>query len=440
MLNDLTVRMEAIVKKLRGEGKLSEENIKESLREIRRALLEADVNFKIVKSFINNVQNKAIGSEVLKSLTPGQQLVKVVHNELISLMGDKVLSLNLPHNRINKIMLVGLQGSGKTTFCAKLANFYRKKGNKPVLTACDVHRPAAVDQLKTLGKQLDLPVIHHPSNKVSKIATESIQYAEKNLNDLIIFDTAGRMHIDQEMMQEVLLLKEQVKPDYILFVADAMSGQDAVNVAHEFNIQLEFDGVVLTKLDGDARGGAALSIKAVTNKPVIFAGIGEKINDIEEFHPDRMASRILGMGDILSLIEKAEASVDEEQALKISKRLKKNLFTLNDFYDQLQQLKKMGPLDQIIKMMPGMESKMLKNVDISGNETNEIEAIISSMTYNEKEKPEIINGSRRKRIASGSGTSIQSVNKVLKQYDHMKSMIKKMNKGMKPGKMKFMGK
>lgn len=435
MLNDLTARMEAIVKKLRGEGKLSEDNIKTALREIRRALLEADVNFKIVKSFIDNVQQKAIGTEVLKSLTPGQQLVKIVHQELISLMGNDKVSVNLPGNRVNKLMVVGLQGSGKTTFTAKVANYYRKKGNKPILSACDIHRPAAVEQLKTLGKQLNIPVIHHDSNRVDKIALESIYYAEKNLYDLIIFDTAGRLHIDTDMMNEVKHLKDLIKPDYILFVTDAMAGQDAVNVAQEFNSLLEFDGVVLTKMDGDARGGAALSIKSVTGKPILFIGVGEKPNDIEEFHAERMASRILGMGDILSLIEKAEASIDQEQALRMSKRLKKNIFTLNDFYDQIQQVKNMGPLDQILKMIPGLDSKAFGKVDLSGNETKQLEAIISSMTNEERENPAIINGSRRKRIAAGSGTDIQSVNRMLKQFEQMKGMIKKMNKGLKPGKM-----
>ncbi len=435
MLNDLTARMEAIAKKLKGEGKLSEDNIKTTLREIRRALLEADVNFKIVKQFVKNIQEKAVGSEVMKSLTPGQQLVKIVHQELINLMGDKNLEINLPNNRVNKIMIVGLQGSGKTTFTSKLANYYRKQGNKPILAACDIHRPAAVDQLKTLGKQLNIPVIHHASNKIKKIAADSKEFAEQNLHDLVIYDTAGRLHIDTEMMQEVKQLKEIVKPDYILFVSDAMAGQDAVNVAQEFNAQLEFDGVVLTKMDGDARGGAALSIKSVTGKPIVFIGVGEKPNDIEEFHADRMASRILGMGDILSLIEKAEASLDEEKALKMSKRLKKNIFTLNDFYDQLQQVKNMGPMDQILKMIPGVDQKMFSKVDLSEDTTVEMEAILSSMTEKERDNPDIINGSRRKRIAAGSGTSIQAVNKLLKQFDQMKVMIKKMNKGMKPGKM-----
>ncbi|MCB5230191.1 MAG: signal recognition particle protein [Candidatus Cloacimonas sp.] len=429
MLNDLTQRMEQIIKRLKGEGKLSEENIKETLREIRRALLEADVNFKVVKDFVNTVQEKAIGAEVMKSLTPGQQLVKIVHQELIELMGSEKIDYKIYDNRITKIMVVGLQGSGKTTFCVKLANYLRKKNAKPVLAACDIYRPAAVDQLKSLGKQLDIPVIHDDSNKVNLIADKALDYADKNFKNLIILDTAGRMHLDQEMMEEVVKLKEQVKPDYIFFVADSMTGQDAVNVAAEFNRQLEFTGVVLTKMDGDTRGGAALSIKAVTNKPILFVGTGEKPSDLEEFHSERMASRILGMGDILSLIEKAEAAIDMEQAEKMQQRLKKNLFTLNDFYDQLQQIKKMGPLDQILKMIPGVNSKVLSQVDVSDKDTARIEAIISSMTMKERENPTIINGSRRRRIAAGSGTDIQSVNRLLKQYDQMKNMIKQMNQG-----------
>ncbi len=429
MLNDLTSRMEAIVKKLKGEGKLNEDNIKAVLREIRIALLEADVNYKIVKDFISEVREKALGAEVMKSLTPGQQMVKIVHQELVRLMGENKLELKLHNNRISKILVVGLQGSGKTTFCAKLANYLRKKGNKPILAACDIHRPAAVHQLQTLGKQIDIPVVYDSSNNVSKIASFALTEADKNLHNVVVFDTAGRMHVDNEMMKEVKDLKNQVKPDYIFFVTDAMTGQDAINAASEFNNQLEFDAVILTKLDGDTRGGAALSVRAVTGKPIIFAGIGEKIGDIEEFHADRMASRILGMGDILTLIEKAEASMDMEKAERMSKRLKKNIFTLNDFYEQLQQMKKMGPMDQILKMMPGINSKMLDQVDVSDKDTKRIEAIISSMTDREREHPDIINGSRRKRIAAGSGTDIQSVNRLLKQFDQMKIMIKKINQG-----------
>lgn len=439
MLSDLTARMEQIIKKLKGQGKLSEDNIKETMREVRRALLEADVNFKVVKDFVNIVQEKAIGAEVMKSLTPGQQLVKIVHQELINLMGKEKFDLKIYDNRLTKVMMVGLQGSGKTTFCIKLANILRKKGATPVLAACDIHRPAAVKQLQTLGKQLDIPVIYDESNNVARIAAQSISYADKEMKNLLIFDTAGRMHLDQDMMTEVVELKKQIKPDYIFFVADAMTGQDAVNVASEFNRQLEFDGVVLTKLDGDARGGAALSIRAVTGKPIVFVGIGEKASDIEEFHSERMASRILGMGDILSLIEKAEASIDAEKAEKLTKRLQKNIFTLNDFYDQLQQLKKMGSMQQIMQMIPGVNSKMFDQAEFSETETQKIEAIISSMTLRERENPDILNGSRRKRIATGSGTDIQRVNRLLKQYDQMKTMLKQFNQGnIKKGAFKFL--
>ena len=439
MLGDLTARMEQIIKKLRGQGKLSEDNIKDTMREIRRALLEADVNFIVVKDFVNNVQEKAIGAEVMKSLTPGQQLVKIVHQELITLMGKEKFELKIYDNRLTKIMMVGLQGSGKTTFCIKLANCLRKKGALPVLAACDIHRPAAVQQLQTLGKQLDLPVVYDDSNNVRTIADKSIALADKEMKNLLIFDTAGRMHLDQDMMNEVIDLKKQVKPDLVFFVADAMTGQDAVNVAAEFNQQLEFDAVVLTKLDGDARGGAALSIKAVTNKPIAFVGLGEKASDIEEFHSERMASRILGMGDILSLIEKAEASIDAEKAERLTKRLNKNIFTLNDFYDQLQQLKNMGSMQQIMQMIPGINTKMFDQTEFSEKETQKIEAIISSMTLKERENPDILNGSRRKRIADGSGTDIQSVNRLLKQYDQMKVMLKKFNQGnIKKGSFKFL--
>ncbi len=439
MLGDLTARMEQIIKKLKGQGKLSEDNIKETMREIRRALLEADVNFKVVKDFINSVQEKAIGAEVMKSLTPGQQLVKIVHQELITLMGKEKFALKIYDNKLTKIMMVGLQGSGKTTFCIKLANLLRKKGALPVLAACDIHRPAAVQQLQTLGKQLDIPVVYDQSNNVKKIAEQSLAFADKEMKNLLIFDTAGRMHLDEDMMNEVIELKQQVKPDYIFFVADAMTGQDAVNVATEFNRRLEFDAVILTKLDGDARGGAALSIKAVTNKPIAYVGIGEKASDIEEFHSERMASRILGMGDILSLIEKAEATMDAEKAEKLTKRLQKNIFTLNDFYDQLQQIKKMGSMQQIMQMIPGVNAKMFDQAQFSETEARRVEAIISSMTLKERENPDILNGSRRRRIASGSGTDIQSVNRLLKQYDQMKSMLKHFNQGnIKKGAFKFL--
>lgn len=429
MFGELSNRLEGVLKKLRGEGKLSEKNIKESMREIRRALLEADVNFRVAKDFIKEVQERAIGQEVLKSLTPGHQVVKIVNEELIRLMGDRSFEVKIPDNRLNKIMLVGLQGSGKTTACAKLASHFRKKGNRPVLVACDIHRPAAVHQLQVLGKQIDVPVVAEESRSVVKIAKKAVSFADENIHDLMIFDTAGRLHIDEEMMNEVAELKDFVQPDYIFFVADAMTGQDAVNVAGEFHERLDFTGVILTKMDGDARGGAALSIRSVTGRPVIWVGTGEKVSDLEPFHPERMASRILGMGDVLSLIEKAEDAVDEEKARKLQQKLKKNQFTFNDFLDQLNQLRNMGPMDQLLQMIPGMNKKAMKGISVDEDELKHIEAIIFSMTGKERERPDVITGSRRMRIAKGSGTSVQQVNRLLKQYDQMRRMIKKFNSG-----------
>jgi signal recognition particle subunit SRP54 len=441
MFNSLQEKFDDIFRRLKGHGKLNEDNIKEAMREIRRALLEADVNFKIVKNFIARVSEKAVGQEVMKSLTPGHQVVKIVHEQLISLMGTKNFQLNLNDNRLNKIMMVGLQGSGKTTSSAKLASFIRKKfkGFHPMLVACDVYRPAAIEQLTILGKQLDIPTYTENTKNVVKIAKKALKDAEKNGNNLLIFDTAGRLHIDQVLMKELQDIKKAVQPDYIFFVADAMTGQDAVNVAREFNDLLEFNGVILTKMDSDARGGAALSIKAVTGKPVVFVGAGEKISDLEEFHPDRMANRILGMGDVLSLIEKAESTIKEEDALLLAEKMKKNLFTFTDFLNQLAQLKKMGPMDQLLGMLPGMNNKSLKNVTVDDKEMAKIEAIILSMTPREREKPVLINGSRRLRIAKGSGTSVQHVNRLLKQFDQMKKMMKKFNnpKFMKGGMLPF---
>ncbi len=428
MFNKLTERFDSIFKKLKGRGKLSEKNVKESMREIRRALLEADVNFKITRDFISTVTKKAIGTEVMKSITPGQQVVKIFHDELKDLMGANSFKVKLHDNRLNKILLVGLQGSGKTTSCAKLANFFRKQSLDPALVACDVYRPAAIQQLHVLGKELNIPVFSDEKSKnVTKIAKMAVKQAENSDLNLLVFDTAGRLHIDKKLMKELSNLKKYLKPDYIFFVADAMTGQDAVNVAKEFNGQLEFDGVLLTKMDSDARGGAALSIKAVTNKPVAFVGTGEKISDLEEFHPNRMADRILGMGDILSLVEKAEQTIDAEEAEKLATKLKKNRFTFSDFLSQLHQIQKMGPLDQLLGMMPGMNNKALKGLKVNDKDIKHIEAIIYSMTSQEREKPKIIKGSRRKRIAEGSGTSIQQVNRLLKQFSQMKKMMKKMN-------------
>ncbi len=440
MFNNLTERFDAIFKKLKGKGKLTEQNIKDSMREVRRALLEADVNFKIVKNFIDEVSKKAVGTEVMKSITPGHQVVKIVHNQLTALMGTDNFKVKLPDNRMNKIMLVGLQGSGKTTTCAKLASNFRKKSLNTTLVACDIYRPAAIHQLNVLGKQLDIPVISDEKQKnVLKIAKMAVKDTENSETNLLIFDTAGRLHIDEKMMKELRDLKKFLSPDYIFFVADAMTGQDAVGVAKEFNDQLEFDGVILTKMDSDVRGGAALSIKAVTDKPIIYVGTGEKISDLEEFHPDRMANRILGMGDVLSLIEKAEAAIDSEEAEKLMKKLKKNQFTFSDFLSQLQQLQKMGPLDQIVGMLPGMNTSALKGMQVDEKDLKHIEAIIYSMTPQEREQPSVINGSRRYRIAQGSGTSIQQVNRLLKQFEQMKKMMKKFNdpKSIKEGLLPF---
>jgi len=441
MFNNLSEKLDKIFRNLKGQGKLSESNIKEAMRDIRMALLEADVNFKIVKNFIVEVEKRAIGQEVMKSLQPGHQVVKIVNEQLVSLMDNSDVKLNFQTNKLTKIMMVGLQGSGKTTACAKLANFLRKKhGLKPAMIACDIYRPAAIHQLEVLGKQIDVPVISDLNEKnVVKIAEYALNWVGNKNIQLMIFDTAGRLHIDTEMMDEVKRLKDAIKPDYIFFVADAMTGQDAVNVAKEFNGLLDFTGVLLTKLDGDSRGGAALSIKAVTNKPVLFVGIGEKIPDLEPFHPERMASRILGMGDVLSLIEKAQDAIDEKEADKMAERMKKNQFTLSDFLAQLQSIKKMGPLDQILKMIPGINMNSLKDAKIEDGKLKRIEAIIRSMTIQERENPNVINGSRRIRIAKGSGTSVQDVNTLLKQFEMMKTMMKQMtsSKAMKNLKLPF---
>ena len=426
MFNDLSEKLQGVFKKLKRQGKLSEQNIKDSMREIRMALLEADVNYKIVKNFIKAVEERCLGQEVMISLTPGQQVVKIVNEQLVSLMDTGGFNMDVFDNKLTTVMLVGLQGSGKTTACAKLANYYRKKKIRPMMVACDIYRPAAVHQLQVLGKQINIPVIYDDSNEVTKIAAKALKEAQRDMTNLLLFDTAGRLHIDENMMQEIYDLKKQIKPDYILFVADSMTGQDAVTVAKQFNEKMDFSGVILTKLDGDARGGAALSIKAVTGKPVVFVGMGEKVSDLELFHADRMASRILGMGDVLSLIEKAEETFDEKEAEKLAAKMKKNQFDLNDFLSQLQQIKKMGPLDSIIKMIPGMNTKMLKDTKIDEKQLAHIEAIIKSMTNRERAKPQVLNGSRRKRIALGAGRTVQEVNKLLRNFEDMKKMMKKM--------------
>jgi len=434
----LADRLQETFKKIRGKGKVSEADVKEMTREVRLALLEADVNFKVVKDFINKVKERAVGQEVLKSLTPGQQVIKVVQDELTELMGSEVSKLKIAQKPPTVIMLVGLQGAGKTTTTGKLANYVRKQLNKnPLLVAADVYRPAAIKQLETLGKQLNMPVfsLGDQANPVD-IAKQGLEKAKADHHDIVFIDTAGRLHIDETMMEELRQIKAAVNPDEVILVVDAMTGQDAVNVAESFNESLDITGVILTKLDADTRGGAALSVKAVTGKPIKFAATGEKLDALEPFYPDRMASRILGMGDVLSLIEKAQASVDEEKAKEMEKKLRDLSFTLDDFLDQLAQIRKMGPLEDLLAMMPGMNKvKGLKNVKIDEKQLSHIEAIIRSMTPQEKADPDIINASRKKRIANGSGTSIQDVNRLLKQFKDMKKMMKQMM-GMTKGKKK----
>ncbi len=426
----LSSRLQEITRKLRGKTRVTESDLKEVLREVKLALLEADVNYKIVKDFIKVIEEKAVGQDVLKSLTPGQQIVKIVKDELVDLLGGEDSKISFSSNPPTIIMLVGLQGSGKTTTAGKLANIIRKQGKKPLLVACDVYRPAAIKQLQVVGKQLNIPVYANESTKdVSLIARQSISQAYSKMNDVIILDTAGRLHIDEELMQELKKVKADVKPHEILLVVDAMTGQDAVNVATTFNEELGIDGIILTKLDGDTRGGSALSVKKVTGKPIKYAATGEKLSDIEEFHPDRMASRILGMGDVLSIIEKAEETFDEEETLRLEKKLKKQGFDLEDYLAQLKQVKKLGSFSSILKMLPGMDA--LKNVKVDDKEFDKIEAIISSMTKEERRDPKILNGSRRLRIAKGSGTTVQDINKFMNSYEMTQKMMKKMtnNKG-----------
>lgn len=426
----LSSRLQEITRKLKGKARITESDLKEVLREVKFALLDADVNYKIVKDFVNVIEEKALGQDVLKSLTPGQQVIKIVKDELVELLGGESSKINFTSNPPTIIMLVGLQGSGKTTTAGKLANLIRKQGKNPLLVACDVYRPAAIKQLQVVGKQLNVPVYANEQSKdVVMIAKQAINVAMSKLNDVIILDTAGRLHIDEELMQELKNLKSSVRPHEILLVVDSMTGQDAVNVAESFNSNLGIDGVVLTKLDGDTRGGAALSVKKVTGKPIKFAATGEKLSDIEEFHPDRMASRILGMGDVLSIIEKAEETFDEEEALKMEKKLRKQKFDLEDYLAQLRQVKKMGSFSSILKMLPGMGN--LKNIQIDDKEFDKVEAMICSMTLEERRNPKILNGSRRLRIAKGSGTTVQDINKFINSFEMTQKMMKKLtnNKG-----------
>ncbi|MDP4087957.1 MAG: signal recognition particle protein [Bacillota bacterium] len=437
----LASRLQETLKKLRGKGKLTEKDIKEAMREVKLALLEADVNYKVVKDFVNIVSEKCLGNEVMESLTPGQMVVKIVNDELTRLMGGTDSKLNFAENKITVIMLAGLQGAGKTTMAGKLALMLRKSNKKPLLVACDIYRPAAIKQLQVLGKQVDIPVFSM-GDKVSPvdIAKASLEHAQSEGNNVVIIDTAGRLHIDDNLMEELQNIKSKVQPNEILLVVDSMAGQDAVNVAQVFNDRLDITGVILTKLDGDTRGGAALSIREVTNKPVKFAGIGEKMSDLEVFHPDRMASRILGMGDVLSLIEKAQSAIDEKEARELSERMMKSEFNFDDFLQGMVQMKKLGPINKLLEMMPGVNSKELAGVDFAKGEKDlsRIEAIIHSMTKKERLNPSLVSTSpsRKKRIAAGSGTTVQDINKLIKTFESMKKMTKQMKglqKNMKKG-------
>ena len=434
--DSLSDKLQNIFKHLKGKGKLSETDVKAALKEVKMALLEADVNFKVVKKFVADVQERAVGVEVMNSLTPGQMVVKIVNEELISLMGSTTTEIELrPAGETTVLMMVGLQGAGKTTASAKLAAKFKAKGKKPLLVACDIYRPAAIEQLKVNGEKAGVPVFamgtgHKPVN----IVKAALQHAQNNGNNLVIIDTAGRLHIDEGMMEELVEIREAVDVHHILLTVDAMTGQDAVNVAESFNEKLNITGVILTKLDGDTRGGAALSIRAVTGKPILFAGMGEKLSDLEQFYPERMASRILGMGDILSLIEKAEQEIDEEKAKELTRKMKKAEFDFDDYLEQIQQMRKMGGIGQILQMMPGMGAQ-LKGVDLDSTEDSmkRVEAIIHSMTKKERSNPDIINPSRKNRIAKGAGVEIAEVNRVMKQYEQSKKMMKQMA-GMMSGK------
>ena len=426
----LSSRLQEITRKLKGKARITESDLKEMLREVKLALLEADVNYKIVKEFINSIQEKALGQDVMKSLTPGQQVIKIVKDEMVELLGGTESKINFTSNPPTVIMLVGLQGSGKTTTAGKLANLLRKQGKKPLLVACDVYRPAAIKQLEVVGKQLNIPVYSNENSKdVVQISRQAMSMAMSKLNDVVIIDTAGRLHIDDELMQELKNLKTNIKPHEILLVVDSMTGQDAVNIAQTFNETVGIDGVVLTKLDGDTRGGAALSVKKVTGKPIKFAATGEKLSDIEVFNPERMTSRILGMGDVLSIIEKAEEAISQEDAEKLEKQLRKDELDLDDYLAQIRQVKKMGSFSSILKMLPGMNK--IKDLNIDDKEFDKVEAIICSMTKQEKRNTKLLNGSRRLRIAKGSGTTVQDVNKFMKSFEMTQKMMKQMksNKG-----------
>ncbi len=438
MFDNLSDKLQKIVKKMKGETRINEASLKEMMREVKLALLEADVNYKVVKDFISNIEAKALGKEVMDSLTPGQQVVKIVRDELTEMLGGFESKLNISSRPPTVIMLVGLQGSGKTTLSAKLANYLRKQGKKPLLVACDVYRPAAIAQLKTLGNSLSIPVYSEDDNKnVEEIAKNSLKEANSKLCDVVILDTAGRLQIDDALMNELVRVKKEVQPHEIMLVVDSMTGQEVVNVAKTFNETLGIDSLTLSKLDSDTRGGAALSVKYVTGKPIKFASVGEKLNELETFYPDRIASRILGMGDVLSIIDKAEEAFDEKEAEELEKRIKKNEFTLDDYLKQMQKIRKMGSFRQILGMLPGIP-KEIKDVEIDEKQFLKIEAIIQSMTAKERRNPKILDGSRRKRIAKGSGNKVEDINRFMNQYEQMRKMMKQMLNGKNPlGNMKL---
>ena len=436
----LTEKLQNVFKGLKSRGKLSESDVKEAMREVRMALLEADVNFAVARDFVKKITEKAVGEEVLNSLTPGQQVIKIVNEELVTLMGSTHSKLTVSSQPPSVYMLCGLQGAGKTTMCGKLAAYLRKQGKKPLLVACDIYRPAAIEQLKVVGKQLDITVFEKGNQSPVITAQEAIKYAKSYIYDTVILDTAGRLHIDEDLMNELVEIKSQVRPTEILLTVDAMTGQDAVNVAQSFNEKLGIDGVIITKLDGDARGGAAMSVKAVTGKPIKFSGIGEKLSDIEPFHPDRMASRILGMGDVLSLIEKAQENFDEKEGEKLINRLKQNKFDLQDFLDQFKQMRKMGSMKDILKSLPsipGLDTQKLSQAEIDEKRIDRLEAIILSMTKKERKNPDLLNASRRRRIAQGSGTSVQEVNQLIRQFEQTKTMMKRFGMFNKKGNGRF---
>ena len=424
MFDSLSEKLNNAFRKFRNKGKLTEADVREGMREVKLALLEADVNFKVVRDFVKTVTERAVGSEVMESLLPGQQIIKIVHEELIRLMGEANSKLVISPKPPTVVMMVGLQGSGKTTHAAKLAGMYRKQGKRPLLVACDVYRPAAIDQLKVVGAQVDVPVFEMGQGNPVEIAKAGLEHAARHGHDMVFIDTAGRLQVDEVLMQELEDIKAETNPTEILLVIDAMIGQESVNVASAFNEKLDITGVILSKLDGDTRGGAALSVRYVTGKPIKFVGVGEKLDAIEPFYPDRMASRILGMGDVLTLIEKAQQSIDEKKAAELEKKLRENTFTLTDYLEQFRQIKNMGSLDQLAGMIPGLKPGALKDAKVDEKALAHTEAIILAMTVYEREHPDVINGSRRKRIAAGSGTSVEEVNRLMKQYDQMNKMIK----------------